>query len=90
MGIVEDILKAFDRIPGWARIQQLPSEVDELKKRLAAMEEKYSGKWPPDVCKFCGERGMRMNASFGVEKGLMRSNWRCELCGKYEDRAVKA
>jgi hypothetical protein len=29
MGMLEDILKALDRIPGWKRLQELPSEMDD-------------------------------------------------------------
>jgi hypothetical protein len=63
MGVIEDMLKALDRIPGWARLQQVPNEVDELKAKVAALEEKLGGKWPPDVCRFCGERAVRLRQS---------------------------
>lgn len=38
MGILEDVMKALDRIPSWKRIQQLPSEVDALEKRIKDLE----------------------------------------------------
>jgi hypothetical protein len=28
MGIIDDILKALDRIPVWRRLQEIPGEVD--------------------------------------------------------------
>jgi hypothetical protein len=65
VGLLDDMLKALDRIPGWKRIQELPSEVDQLKKRVADLEEKLGGKWPPDVCRFCGERAVRMTFAAG-------------------------
>ena len=37
MGIVDDVLKVLDRIPIWKRLQEVPREVDELKKRIAAL-----------------------------------------------------
>lgn len=91
MGILEDMLKALDRIPAWKRLQDVPSEVDELKGRVAALEEKLGGKWPADVCRFCGERGLRLYHSFNTPdaKGYMREEWRCEICNKVDTRAYK-
>jgi len=61
MGVLEDMLKALDRISGWKRLQQVPSEVDELSARVAALEEKLGGKRPADVCRYRGERGARLH-----------------------------
>jgi hypothetical protein len=91
MGILEDMMKALDRIPGWKRLQEVPAEVDDLKRRLAALEEKLGGKWPPDVCRFCGEQAVRLQASFGPDaKGSMHENWHCSKCNNTEVRLVKA
>src|SRR5262245_22769237 len=90
MGIIEDVLNALDRIPKWARLQQVPNEVDELKQKVAALEEKLSGKWPPDVCKFCGERAVRMVSTIGPDqKGNMQETWQCEKCDQAETRLLK-
>jgi hypothetical protein len=70
MGIVDDILRALDRIPIWKRLQELPSEVDDLKARVAAFEDKLSGKWPPDVCRYCGARAARLVHSHLIVKAL--------------------
>ncbi len=83
MGIVDDTLKALDRLPWWKRMGEVPGEVDDLKKRVAALEEMLGGKWPPDVCKFCGERAARLQASV-----MGREQWQCAKCGKIEVRAV--
>ena len=88
MGVLEDMLKALDRIPGWKRLQEIPSEVDELKKKVAALEEKLGGKWPPDVCRFCGERAMRLSATLGPSAGKMEEQWHCKECNKTEIRLV--
>jgi hypothetical protein len=44
MGLLEDVMKALDRIPVWKRLQGVPAEVDSLKGRIAALEEKLGGK----------------------------------------------
>jgi polyhydroxyalkanoate synthesis regulator phasin len=40
MGILEDMLKAMDRILGWKRVQEIESEVDQLSKGVADLEAK--------------------------------------------------
>lgn len=83
MGIVDETLKALDRIPIWKRLGGIPDEVDDLKKRVAALEEMLGGKWPADVCKFCGSRSARLQASM-----MGRQQWLCAECKKIEVRAV--
>jgi hypothetical protein len=82
MGMLEDILKALDRTPRWKRLQEVPSEVDELKSRVSALEGKLDGKWPADICKFCGARAVRMAHSLTDEKGIIRELWDCAECQK--------
>jgi uncharacterized protein with PIN domain len=88
MTILADIMQALDRIPVWKRLQAVPAEVDDLKTRVAELEQKLSGKYPPDVCKFCGERAARLNAERGPHNGKVTQSWRCESCGKFETRIV--
>lgn len=74
MGFVDDVMKVLDRIPGWKRLQEVPAEVDELKAKVAALEEKLGGKWPADICKFCGERAVRLSLAVGPDiKGNVRA-----------------
>ena len=61
MGVLEDILKALDRVEIWKEVQNTPQRVSALEKRIGALEEKLGGKWPADVCRYCGERGARLN-----------------------------
>lgn len=89
MGIVDDILKALDRIPIWKRLQELPSEIDDLKRRIAAFEQKFGDKWPPDICKRCGERALRMIGTFSLENGVVQQTWYCSKCEGQEERTVK-
>jgi hypothetical protein len=82
MGIVDDVLKVLDRIPIWKRLQEVPSEVDELKKRIAALEELVSGKAPGDACPFCGARAFRLDR---VDMHGIREVWKCEACNKMRE-----
>jgi hypothetical protein len=90
MGMVDDILKAFDRIPVWKRLQEAPSEVDELKSRVAALEEKLGNKWPPDICRLCGARAARLGYSSVNDKGIIVEWWDCEECTNSDFRHYKA
>jgi hypothetical protein len=90
MGIVDDILKALDRIPVWNRLQQLPTEVDDLKARIGVLEEKLGGKWPADVCRLCGERASRVSFSNVNDKGIVSEGWDCSICGERDFRHHKA
>jgi hypothetical protein len=89
MGIIDDILTALDRIPAWKRLQELPGEIDALKARMAFLEEKLGTKWPPDICRHCGERGLRLVGTSPSGKEHIREDWKCEKCGQYEIKLVK-
>jgi len=89
MGIIEDVFKALDRLPGWTRIQGLPGEFDQLAKRVANLEEKLGGKWPADVCRFCGERAVRMTFCTNANtKGQVEQTWVCGQCNGHDIRVV--
>jgi hypothetical protein len=86
MGIVEETLKVLDRIPIWKRLSELPAEVDELKKRTAELETKLNGKWPGDVCRYCGARSARLSSP---PRGN-QEHWLCGECGKTDYRIAKS
>jgi uncharacterized protein with PIN domain len=87
--ILADIIEALDRIPVWKRLQGAPAKIDELENRIAELEKKLGDKWPADVCKFCGERAMRMSQSYAPQKnGNVAQQWHCGKCGQYENRVV--
>ena len=89
MGVIEDTLKALELIPVWRRLKGVPAEIDGLKSRVGELEEKLGGKWPADVCKYCGERAVRLQSKLGpFDGGKMRESWRCSACNKTEARLV--
>jgi hypothetical protein len=90
MGLLEDMLKALDRVEVWKELQNAPKRIAELENRIADLEQKLGGKWPADVCRFCGERAMRLSATLGPnEKGMMREHWDCSACKNQDVRLVK-
>jgi hypothetical protein len=88
LGIVDDILKALDRIPSWKRLQGVPSEIDQINERVTALEGKLGGKWPADVCRLCGERSARIGHST-LEKTTVIERWDCEACNNTDFRFHK-
>ena len=88
MGLLEDILKTLDRFPLWKRVQELPSEVDDLKRRISEIEEKLAGKWPADVCRHCGARAARIGHTT-FDQGFVIERWDCAECRHLDFRRVK-
>jgi hypothetical protein len=88
VGILDDMLKVLDRIPGWKRLQQIPTELEELKTRVAALEEKLGGKWPADVCRYCGQRALRLHQTYPIPDmhGLIVEDWQCDNCKRIDNR----
>jgi hypothetical protein len=88
VGVLEDIMKALDRSSIWKRLQALPPEVDELKARIATLEEKLNGKWPGDVCRFCGARAARFTGGIGnIDRaGMLHEMYHCSECAKDDER----
>ncbi|MDP3316591.1 MAG: hypothetical protein Q8M47_11075 [Devosia sp.] len=91
MEAIDDISKLLDRIPIWKRLGEVPAEVDQLKKQVADLEAKLNGKWPADVCRFCGEREVRLMDHRGPDShGIITELWTCGACSQVDRRPVKA
>jgi hypothetical protein len=89
VGLLEDMLKALDRVEIWKELQAAPGRISELEKRVAELEGKLGGKWPADVCKFCGARASRLSSTFGpTAKGKIIEDWKCAECTQTETRLV--
>ena len=91
MGVLDDVRKWLNDVPLWKELGTIPDRTKALEEKVLELETKLSGKWPADVCKFCGERGMRLYHSFpGLgDRGNMREDWQCEKCGKQQTRYFK-
>jgi hypothetical protein len=90
--VIKDINELLDHIPVWKKLRGLPPRVEELERRIAQLEEKLNGTYPAEVCRKCGARSLRLNATFGPDaKGLMRETWVCQGqdCNFHEERAIK-
>lgn len=89
MGILEDVMKALERIPAWKRVSALPEEVDELKKRIAALEAKL-GPASGEQCPICRAPTLKVISSapdpdFGFA-GVQLDKMKCDACGHSESR----
>ena len=89
MGVIDDVLRALDRIPIWKRVQALPDTVAALEARIAALEAKLSGK-TGIACPICNSPGFMRTGSkrhpiFG-DAGLMLDTWTCPACSHSEER----
>lgn len=89
MGLLEDVMKALERIPAWKRINELPAEMSALQKRVAALEAKLGPK-TGEECPKCGDRALHLissapSATFGFA-GVKVDQMKCSACGFEESR----
>lgn len=92
MGMLEDMLKALERIPIWKRVAALPERHDSLEARVKALEEKLAGP-RADECPVCGARafkrvGSKPHRAMG-DLGVMDDQYMCAECN-HEERRVRA
>lgn len=86
MGMLEDVMKALDRIPIWKRVQQLPSEVEALRARVEQLEARLKPA-TGDQCPKCRAMHFQLIETrpepgpFGRELGAMEDVRRCSSCG---------
>ncbi|PPU41192.1 hypothetical protein [Xanthomonas arboricola] len=89
MGMLEDVIKALERIPLWKRVSVLPDQVEQLQERVAALEAQLAGK-PGALCPICNAAGFKRTRSrehpdFGFA-GLKLDSYECAACGHSEER----
>ncbi|MFL9863214.1 hypothetical protein PQR67_03390 [Paraburkholderia fungorum] len=89
MGLLEDIMKTLERVPGWKRIVAAPAEIDELKARLAKLEAQLS-QAGGEICPVCRKAAFKVIKSiphpeFGFA-GTKLDTMKCSACGHEESR----
>jgi hypothetical protein len=87
--MIEEILKALERLPLWKRISAMPSEVEALQARVTALEARLAGTTGP-LCPVCNapgftKTGSRPDPIMGV-MGVMQDSFQCPACNHKEDR----
>jgi hypothetical protein len=78
MGVLEDMLKALDRIDAWRDLQAVPAKMKALEDRMASLEAALA-RCPAEGCPFCGARAFRLER---VDMHGQREIWECGDCGK--------
>ena len=85
MGILEDVLRALERIPAWRRLQSAPQEIELLKARVTALEQ-HLAQPAGDTCPKCRAMTFMLQQTvpepgpFG-ELGAMQDEYACSSCG---------
>jgi aminoglycoside phosphotransferase len=78
-------------IAQWKRGQRMVSRLDDLEKRVGALEKSLE-RQPAEACPFCGELAMRLDwaggaiAADGGRSSTRLERWKCRSCGQSESR----
>lgn len=78
MGLLEDILKALDRVEAWKALQEVPAKTRAIEERVTALEASLA-RCPAEGCPYCGARAWRL------ERTMMWGQceiWHCLECSK--------
>jgi transposase-like protein len=91
MFALKDLNELLDKMPLWKRMKETPDKLDELAKRVKAIEDRISG--TGDVCPFCRQPKVQLleikpDQTFG-DMGLKRGYYKCDGCGKTFDKEMK-
>jgi len=89
MGVIEDVIRALERIPAWRRLQELPDHVARLEQRVAELEAQL--KPGAGKCPKCGAMEFMVQASGPAPApwgalGVLEDKMRCGNCGHSEAR----
>ena len=89
MGLLDDIMKALDRIPVWKKLQGVPDQVADLERRVAELEAELNKPLSEKSCPSCGKQtffvvGSDPDRTFKSVGGLQR-HYQCRECGYQED-----
>jgi hypothetical protein len=78
---MEDVMDASE--------SSLTRRISDLEARITALEQVLAGKAPPDGCRFCGERAVRLDSAQADEKGLVEEAWKCAACGRTDVKVFR-
>jgi hypothetical protein len=83
LGDISDLLRRWDV---WKRVEEAPSRLDALEKRVAALEAGQASGPAQDTCPFCRTGKMvvtdiKPHGTFGV-MGVEERSLKCDSCGK--------
>lgn len=89
MGMLEDVMRALERIPGWKRIAEAPAQVEALERRVAALEARLAPA-KGDQCPRCRAMAFQLIETVPADPpwdkmGVRVDVLRCSSCN-YEDR----
>lgn len=89
MGMIEDVMKALERIPLWKHVSRLPDEVDSLRMRVHDLEARLAGTTGP-LCPICNKPGFNRTSSkpdpVMGDLGVMQDTYQCSHCQHQEHR----
>jgi uncharacterized protein with PIN domain len=86
MGILEDVIRALERIPAWKRLNQLPDEVAALRARVELLERAGTQRTPQaDECPRCHSLTWRLLREEPEPEpwgsmGARQTVWACSTC----------
>ena len=81
----------LDKWPAWKRITASPDRIDDLERRLAALEQ-LAPKQQGSSCPACGEPAVRRISSKAHPDpllsmgGIKLETWKCAACGDEEEK----
>jgi hypothetical protein len=92
MGVLEDIRTWLKEIPLWRDLEKIPSRMDAVEERVAALEKALE-RVPGDACPKCGARAMRLKQQgrrLGDKNAWRFDQWECTdpACGHIAERKV--
>lgn len=84
MGLLEDIVKTLERIPAWKRLKDVPTDLDALRARVAAVEAQLAG-GSGSQCPICQAPGFKVVSSvphpdWGEIDGSRMDRYECPAC----------
>ena len=81
MGLLEDILKALDRVDAWRDLQAVPARMTALEQRIQELEKRLE-RCPAEGCPFCGALAWRLDRN---DMNGLRDVYKCGECGQQKE-----